>query len=117
MSIEWDRSGFDLTIKGITLREYIPDALEAGAKVVLDDALLKVPKESSDLASTGQVAPGRGGENTVGIEFTSVYARYIHEHLGFKHPHGGQAKFLEAAMIEKADDAMQAVADDLQGRL
>jgi hypothetical protein len=117
VSIEWDRSGFDAVTLSASVRDHVIDALEAGGKVILEDALTKVPEESGDLASTGKVAPDRGGDNTVGIVFSSVYARYIHEHLGFKHPHGGQAKFLEAAMIEKADEAMQAIADDLQGHL
>lgn len=106
---------------GELIDSLIPGALHEGGDVILVDAKAKVPvapKKPGDgephLIDTGRVAPERGGDNTVGIEFTSVYARYIHENLQFKHIHGGQAKYLEAAMIEKQDDAIRAVADHLR---
>jgi len=102
------------------LESMIPHALHEGAEPILADAIDKAPeapKKSGDnephLKSTGRINDERGGDNAVGIEFTSIYARYIHEHLGFKHIHGGQAKFLEAAMIEKQGEAIGKVADVL----
>lgn len=102
------------------LAAMIPHALHEGAEIILVDAVGKAPmapKKAGDnephLNTTGRINDARGGDNTVGIEFTSIYARWIHEHLGFKHPHGGQAKFLEAAMIEKQGAAIRKVADVL----
>ena len=77
-----------------------------GAKVVLDEAVDLVPKESTDLAKSGRVKRGRGGVNTVAITFSGPYARWIHEHLWFRHPNGGQAKYLEAAMLLKGQEAV-----------
>jgi hypothetical protein len=105
---------------GERLAAEIPHALHEGAEIILADSLTKAPeapKESGDnephLNTTGRINDSRGGDNAVGIEYTSIYASYVHEHLGFKHPHGGQAKFLESAMIEKQDDAIRKVADVL----
>lgn len=46
-----------------------------------------------------------------------IDAHYQHEGLEFKHPHGGQAKYLEAPLFEHAEDyvrrlAKNAVTDD-----
>ena len=80
--------------------------LEQGAKIVLDEARDLVPKESGDLAASGRVKRGRGGVNTVAVTFSGPYARWIHEHLWFRHPRGGQAKYLEAAMLLKGREAI-----------
>ena len=102
------------------IRSMIPHALHEGAEIILVDAIGKAPeapKKDGDrephLKSTGRINDARGGDDTVGIEFTSIYARYIHENMTFKHIHGGQAKYLEMAMIEKQDDALRKVADVL----
>lgn len=114
----------------LTLREYgekvaatLPYLLHQGAEIILNDAIHKVPlapKKAGDnephLVDTGRINDERGGDLTVGIEFTSIYARYIHENLGFKHIYGGQAKFLEAAMIEKQDEALNEVTEGI-GRI
>ena len=93
----------------------IEQALYAGAEVILDRAVELVPKEAGDLAASAFIDESRGGDSTVAVGFDSVYAAYIHEHLAFRHPHGGQAKYLEAAMIERKDDALDAMAEVLVG--
>ena len=115
--IRWDASGFTLDGVRAAIESASQPAAEAGGQVVLDDALTKVPKEAGDLASTGKVDSSRGGDNTVAVLFDSVYAHWIHEHLHFKHPHGGQAKFLETAMIERKDAAVKAMADTVEAQL
>lgn len=92
----------------------------AGAVVILEGAQRRAPlapKDASDeephLRDTGRVDDSRGGEGTVGVVFDSVYAAYIHENLGFAHPHGGQAKFLEAALVEDKDGALSAMAREV----
>lgn len=89
----------------------IEAALARAAQVILEESNNLAPKESGDLASTGSVKVNRGGAKTVGIEYSSVYAHWIHEHLWFKHPHGGQAKFLETAMLTKGDETLNAIAE------
>lgn len=111
MGILMDQSGLHLDRAKL---ENMPEALHAGAEVILADAVDKAPKESNDLAESGRVDDDRGGDDTVAIIFDSVYARYQHEHLRFKHPHGGQAKFLEGAMLEKGNEALSAIAEVLR---
>ena len=117
MSIRWDASGFTLAGVEQSIVDASQAAATAAAQVVLDDALTKVPKEAGDLAGTGHVDAARGGDNTTAVVFDSVYAHWIHEHLHFKHPHGGQAKFLEAAMLERKDNAVKAMGDTIQDAL
>lgn len=97
--------------------EDITDDVAAGAEVILAESELRVPKEAGALAGTGRVEKDRGGKNTVGITYDGPYARYQHEHLGFKHPHGGQAKFLETAMLEKGEEAKDKAGEHLWERL
>jgi hypothetical protein len=89
----------------------------AGAEVILADAEVRAPKESGHLAGTGMIQQHRSGKNTVGITFDGPYARYIHEHLHFKHPHGGQAKFLETAMLVKGQEAINRAGEHFWERL
>lgn len=92
-----------------------------GAKVILEGAKVRAPyapkdatdPEQSHLRDTGHIDVSRGGENTVGIVFDSVYAAYIHENLHFRHPHGGQAKYLEAALREDKRAALSAMAREV----
>jgi hypothetical protein len=113
-----DFSGsFDFSALQSRLDAAMPAALDDGGEVIKTDAADKAPKESTRLVGTAKVDHSRGGRDTVGVTFDGPYARYQHEHLGFKHPHGGQAKFLEAAMLEKEDDAKRAMADRIRAEL
>jgi hypothetical protein len=97
-----------LNLEGILakVRANVEDALAEGAQVILDRSNEVVPKESGDLAASGSVNKGAAGTKAVAIRYSSVYARYIHENMEFKHPTGGSAKFLEMAMLEKGSDAI-----------
>ena len=87
--------------------EHLQDDVAYGAKEILADAQDRVPKESGDLSATGHIDRDRGGKGTVAIIFRGPYARWIHEHLWFKHPRGGEAKFLEIALLWKGEDAIR----------
>lgn len=95
----------------------LDDDMYAGADVVLKDSNQRVPVESGDLKATGHIKRDRGGNGAVTIEYTSVYARWIHEHLFFKHPTGGEAKYLETAMLSKGSEAMNKAAEHFWRRL
>lgn len=105
-----------LDVIGLKSRDVEADVAH-GANVILSEAVALVPKESGDLAASGRVREKRGGRNTVGITFAGPYARWIHEHLWFKHPHGGQAKYLEAAMLLKGREAVNEAGDHLWRRI
>ena len=118
MSIRWD----DTLTAGLAriraeVEANLPDAIANGAQVILADAQERVPHESGHLAGTGAVKQDRGGTNTVGITFDGPYARWIHEHLFFKHPRGGQAKYLETAMLVKGDEAVNEIGRSLWRQL
>lgn len=51
-----------------------------------------------------------GDELTGSVEFDQVYAHIQHEALDFKHPRGGQAKYLETPLFESAAEIMQKTA-------
>jgi len=44
------------------------------------------------------------------VVFDQRYAQNQHESLHFKHPHGGEAKFLERPLLEGAEDFMRHLA-------
>lgn len=46
------------------------------------------------------------------VEVNQVYARYQHEGLDFKHPQGGQAKYLEEPLYSNSGDYMRRLAKD-----
>lgn len=46
-----------------------------------------------------------------------IDARYQHERLDLRHEHGGQAKFLETAMVDEADNALEIIATHLRRAL
>ncbi len=102
------RGHFDLS-KVTNVDEVLPKAAVAGAGVIKDEAVRRVPKLSGVLASTGHVTDG--GSGTAHIRFSSVYAHWIEEGLDFAHPHGGQAKYLQSSLIDKAPDALDKAAD------
>lgn len=111
--MRWENH-MDLEGVVIMVRAHVEDGLEAGAQIILDRSNELVPKDIAGrpdthgvtLAASGRVKKSRGGLNTVGITYDGPYARYQHDHLEFRHPTGGVAKFLELAMIEKGGDAI-----------
>lgn len=93
-----------------------------GASLILarsDELVPKAPKAHTDdtpsLVSTGHVK--LDGNDGAAIGYSSVYAHWIHEHTWFKHPHGGQAKFLETAMLEKGQEAVNRAGERFFRRL
>jgi hypothetical protein len=81
-------------------------ALLATAAQVLEQAKRDAPHDPDEagkgegrhLRDTGRIEPIQyrpGGIMAVEIVFDGPYAARQHEHLEYKHPHGGTAKFLE----------------------
>jgi len=106
-------SGLNLAKAEILSGDVIEALTEHAGPAILARSNELAPKVSGDLVASGKVNPGRGGNATIAIQYTSVYARWIHEHLHFRHPHGGGAKFLETAMTEKGKNALEAAARSL----
>ena len=82
-------------------------ALVDTAKAVLKQARANAPKDDGKLARSGRVEVGF---KEVSVAFRTPYAWIQHERLDYQHPHGGQAKYLEAAV-----DQVGVVADIKSG--
>jgi hypothetical protein len=93
------------------------DDLYEGARIVLADSDARVPKETGHLDLSSVIKRETDRPNTVAIEYGTPYARWIHEHIHFKHPRGGQAKFLETAMLVKGNEAINKAGEHLWNRL
>lgn len=117
MSIEWRNTLSGALREVLAKTQRLDDDLYEGARIVLADSDARVPKESGKLAATGVIKRDRAGNNAVAIEYGTPYARWIHEHVTFKHPQGGQAKFLETALLEKGREAINAAGEHLWRRL
>ena len=95
-------------------------ALRTGAEVILTEAIDETPIDTGTLRRSGTVTVGalpdgaqvyeaaesgsnmkdafpgpEGKEKAVYISFNTPYARRQHEELGYQHPRGGKAKYLE----------------------
>ena len=95
-------------------------ALRTGAESILTEAIDETPIETGTLRRSGTVTVGalpdgeqvyeaaesgtemkdafpgqEGKEKAVYISFNTPYARRQHEELGYNHPLGGKAKYLE----------------------
>ena len=95
-------------------------ALRTGAEAILTEAIDETPIDTGTLRRSGTVTVGAlpdgaqvfeaaeagnemkdafpekiGKEKAVYISFNTPYARRQHEELGYQHPRGGKAKYLE----------------------
>lgn len=95
------------------------EALRVGAEAILTEAINEAPVETGTLRRSGTVTVGyvpdsgavyaaassrsmrdafrneEGKEQAVYISFNTPYARRQHEEIGYNHPLGGKAKYLE----------------------
>jgi hypothetical protein len=92
-------------------------ATDAGVKESLDHLLEAsnrlVPVEEGDLQLSGQVVDeglGKGSVQYGTTPETAEYAVVQHERMDFHHPNGGQAKYLETAMVREARAMFQILA-------
>lgn len=110
MAWEMDLSGLDEFAD--KLNEALPIALGRAAEHVRGVAVERTPIEEGDLRASAGVRVVNHGEAR--IEYDSVYARYQHYGLDFAHPRGGQALFLESAVITETPKAQQIIADTIR---
>ena len=69
-------------------------ALHTGGESILTEAIDETPIETGTLRRSGTVTTSKK-EKAVYISFNTPYARRQHEELGYHHPRGGKAKYLE----------------------
>lgn len=115
MGLDVNESGLDLD----RLRALVAEALPGAMRRALEEAVLpvsteRVPKDDGDLAASAKIETGDGFAS---IRYSGPYARKQHELIGFKHLGGGQAKFLESALMSEKDAALEIVAQDIEKAL
>lgn len=101
----------------------IPAAIDrgllAGGKTLLALSDLGVPVEAGEPrhgvhgVETGFVRVESSAER-VAIGYTAFWLLWQHERMDYKHPNGGHAKFLELAMVEGNEAALEVVAASLR---
>ena len=109
------------TLKRIAAKfpDRVAAALYTEAQVIMTASKRLVPVETGILRASGQVAmPERNGRRiSVTLSYGGAaepYAIVQHESLDFKHPNGGQAKFLEQPLNEAMSDMNARLAARLQ---
>lgn len=94
----------DLTEEG--MREVVTDIRQRAAD--------RAPKDTGTLRGTAyETVAGLFDEVVGSVHFPEKYAAMQHEHVEFEHPKGGEAKYLEKAMLEKADQIRDQLAAEL----
>ncbi len=94
-------------------------ALKDIADIIGDAAQLAAPKDTEELANS-MLVNGNYGSLEVSISFDTGnrYGIRQHEDLSLNHPHGGQAKYLEAPFYELGASLLnQAIADEIRKEL
>jgi hypothetical protein len=89
------------------------------ALLALSDALAPTepePRHDVHMVETGfaRVELGRDGGDQVAVGYDAYWAVFQHEDLEYEHVHGGQAKFLETAVLEGEDVALAIIADTIR---
>ena len=85
--------------------------LRMAAEAILEESNERVPFRDGHLKTSGNTAVS-GDQAAVG--YSSVYAARQHEEVGWNHPNGGQAKYLETAFTAKSDEALQVLAQAIK---
>jgi hypothetical protein len=87
------------------------DAARASALHLLGEAAMLAPVDTGDLRGSGNVAELPDG---AAVRFQTRYAAVQHERLDFNHPRGGQAKYLEAPLIQNRDRYLRHILDAIR---
>jgi len=77
------------------------EGLSQAAEAVLAEAQERAPVETGTLRRSGTVTDAPH-EMAVYVSFNTPYALRQHEELRYQHPNGGEAKYLENALTDKA---------------
>jgi hypothetical protein len=112
MGIRWD---IDLHFAELDARvdAAIPDALAMGAEHIGEKSAPLVPLEEGTLLRSWAVDVDG---DTVEMSYDTPYARYQHEVLSLRHPHG-QAKFLEQPLLTDGPRAVEIVGEQIRRAL
>lgn len=124
--------GIDLKVNAGTTRTEldllaaIRRGLLAAGKEVLAVSDILAPREPpplrhpdiGHLIDTGfvRVLPGANRDTAI-VGYTAFWALFQHEHLEWHHPNGGQAKFLETALMRSREAVLEQIGASLREAL
>lgn len=90
-------------------------ALTRVAEDLLGRAQRLAPVEEGTLRASGDVDVDDLGDTVVAtVSFNTIYAARQHEELDWRHPKGGQAKYLEQPLRENASRYERAIALEVE---
>lgn len=109
--------------KSLGLQTALRRGLQAAGVEILaaSDALAPTepkPRHGVHLTETGfvRVVPGVNSDSVV-VGYEAFWAWWQNEDLTYHHPHGGQAKFLDTAMLGGAERAGETIAAVIRAEL
>lgn len=94
------------------LDDAILSAVEAAGEILGDEAVSRTPKDTGTLQDSMKVTTD--GQRTAAVSYNTPYAARQHEEIGWQHPGGGEAKYLENAMSAAADRMQGAIATEIR---
>jgi len=91
------------------------DSLRECSWDLLGRSVELAPIDTSDLRGSGKVTFEEDGNKTVAlVSFNTPYAVRQHEELTYRHPNGGQAKYLEQPFQQNAERYVQHIANSVR---
>ena len=100
------------------LRAALATASYRAAASIQTRAVSRTPIEQGDLrGSTTLRTVNEASAARTEIAYNMIYATRQHEEVGWNHPRGGQAKYLESAMQDGQDQARNIIENHLKGVL
>lgn len=96
---------------GTSLRPFIERALQRAAEELLDDSNRYAPKDTGELVDSGSITVD---DLTATVRYTARHAVPQHEKTEYRHPRGGQAKFLQQAMDDAQSKLLGIVGEEVR---
>lgn len=93
------------------LKQSAEDAAQAAANHLRGAAVDKTPVETGALRASARVSTSG---TRAAVSYNTPYAARQHEEIGWSHPGGGQAKFLESAMREQSSTIRAIIAEHIR---
>ena len=93
-------------------------ALAAAGNAILELSNSRTPRDTGALIESGKVLLDvDAGADVAVISYSEFYAVWQHEKTWYHHPNGGQAKFLESAVVDGAESAYALIASTIAAGL
>lgn len=105
---------FDLDATANQIIEAAQDGLASAGEFVRAEAVQQTPIDTGALQASAKVT--REGDDVI-ISFNTPYALKQHEELGYNHPNGGKAKYLEDPLNASVQEIENIIAERVDRKL